>query len=107
MKLNTIQTIGDILRQLRGNKKLPLKKVAALLDIDTSYYSKIERNEKKATKMQIQQLEIFFELDKNALMIPFLTEKVFYEIVEEDCAVEVLKIAEEEIIYIKTQKNGL
>jgi transcriptional regulator with XRE-family HTH domain len=80
MKSNSIQNTGDILRQLREDRQLPLRKIAALLDIDTSYSSKIERNQKKATREQIYLLEDFFEVEKNSLMIPFLSEKIYYEI---------------------------
>jgi transcriptional regulator with XRE-family HTH domain len=69
MKSNITQATGDIIRQLREDRQLPLRKIAAILDIDTSYYSKIERNEKKATKEQIQKLEAFFEVQKNSLIM--------------------------------------
>lgn len=107
MKSNILQKTGDIIRKLREDRQLPLRKIAALLDIDTSYYSKIERNEKKATKDHIQKLEVFFELDKNSLMIPYLSEKIFYEISEVDCADQVLKVAEKQVEYIKAQKSKL
>lgn len=107
MKSNIIPTTGDIIRQLREGRQLPLRKIAAILDIDTSYYSKIERNEKKATKEQIQKLEAFFEVEKNFLMIPFLSEKIYYEIAEEDCAYQILKVAESQVNYIKAQRNKI
>ena len=62
---------------------------------------KIERSEKKATKEQIHLLEDFFEVEKNSLMIPYLSEKIYYEISEEDCADQVLKVAEERVKYEK------
>jgi HTH-type transcriptional regulator, competence development regulator len=107
MKSILIQTTGDIIRQLREHRQLPLRKIAALLDIDTSYYSKIERSEKKATKEQIQKLEDFFEQKKDSIMIPYLSEKIFYEISEEDCAEQVLKVAEKQVKYLKAQKNKI
>ena len=42
------QTFGEYIRELRENNKMPLRKLAALLDIDQSTLSKIERNERKA-----------------------------------------------------------
>lgn len=99
MKSISIQTTGEIIRHLREKKELPLRKIAALLDIDTSFYSKIERNERKATKEQIHKLENFFALEKNHLLIPYLSEKIYYELYEEDCANEVLKVAEERVKY--------
>ncbi len=107
MKSNITQATGDIIRQLREDRQLPLRKIAALLDIDTSYYSKIERSEKSATKEQILKLEAFFEVEKNSLMIPFLSEKIFNEISDEDCADQVLKVAEKQVKYIKARKNNL
>ncbi|MEI6524139.1 MAG: helix-turn-helix transcriptional regulator [Bacteroidota bacterium] len=101
MKSNNIQTTGNIIRQLREGRQLPLRKIAALLEIDTSYYSKIERSERKATKEQIHLLEHFFEVEKNFLMIPYLSEKIYYEISEEDCAGQVLKVAEARVRYNK------
>ena len=105
MKSNNIQNTGDIIRQLREDRQLPLRKIAALLDIDTSYYSKIERSEKKATREQIHLLENFFEVEKNSLMIPFLSEKIYYEISEEDCADQVLKVAEARVKYEKKSEK--
>jgi transcriptional regulator with XRE-family HTH domain len=103
MKSNNIQTTGTLIRQLREGRQLPLRKIAAILDIDTSYYSKIERSEKKATREQIHLLEIFFEIEKNSLMIPYLSEKIYSEISEEDCADQVLKVAEERVKYEKKE----
>lgn len=43
-------TIGSKLREIRKSKYLPLKQVAALLDIDVAILSKIERGERKINK---------------------------------------------------------
>jgi transcriptional regulator with XRE-family HTH domain len=51
-----MDSFGEYLREQRENKGLPLRKVAAELDIDTSILSKIERNEREATK---EMLPIF------------------------------------------------
>lgn len=104
MKTKIAQTTGELIRKLRKEKELPLRKIAALLDIDTSFFSKIERNERKATKEQIHKLEEIFEVEKDALMIPYLSEKIYYELSEEDCATEVLKVAEERVKYEKSKK---
>ena len=44
------ETIGEKLRHIREGKELPLRKVAALLDIDVAILSKMERGERKITK---------------------------------------------------------
>ncbi len=106
MKSNSVQTTGEIIRKLREERELPLRKVAAMLDIDTSFFSKIERSERKATKDQIHKLEQIFEVKKDYLMITYLSEKIYYELSEEDCANQVLKVAEARVKYekSKTQK---
>ena len=105
IKSNGNQTTGEIIRQLREEKELPLRKIAAQLDIDTSFFSKIERSERKATKEQIHKLEEIFEVEKDFLMIPYLSEKIYYELLEEDCATEVLKVAEERVKYEKKKSK--
>jgi len=57
-----MKTFGEYIRKARENKGLPLRKVAAALDIDTSILSKIERNERRAT---IEMIPTFADsLDK-------------------------------------------
>jgi transcriptional regulator with XRE-family HTH domain len=57
-----MKTFGEYIRKSREDKGLPLRKVAAALDIDTSILSKIERNERRAT---IEMIPILAEsLDK-------------------------------------------
>lgn len=98
-------TFGEVIRKLREENELPLRKVAALLDIDQSFLSKIERNEKKATKEQVLQLAKIFKTDEKNLLIHFLSDKVTYELVNEEFGFEALKVAEKKIAYIKQNKQ--
>ena len=72
----------------------PPRKVATILDMDTSLLSKKEREERCATKEQINKLTEILNASKNELMIPYLSE-----IIDEDCANEVLKVVEKIIEY--------
>lgn len=103
MKSNSIQSVGEIIRQLREERELPLRKIAAQLDIDTSFFSKIERSERNPTKNQIHKLEEIFKVKKGFLMVPYLSEKIYYELSEEDCANQVLKVAEARVNYKKSK----
>ena len=93
-------TIGKQIRKLREDKGLPLRKVAAELDIDQSILSKIERGERKATKEQIIQIARIFSVDEKELLINYLSDKVLYELIDEDLAAEALQVAEEKIKYV-------
>jgi transcriptional regulator with XRE-family HTH domain len=98
-------TFGELIRNLREEKKLPLRKVAAHLDIDPSTLGKIERNERVANKELIVLLSEILMVNSTELLISYLSDKVAYEIMEEDCTKDILRVAEEKIKYFK-EKNG-
>ncbi|MBN1340710.1 MAG: helix-turn-helix transcriptional regulator [Bacteroidales bacterium] len=55
-EIMSTETIGGKLRHIREEKELPLRKVAALLDIDVAILSKMERGERRLTKEIVQKL---------------------------------------------------
>ena len=97
-------SIGEQIRKLREDKGLPLRKVAAELDIDQSILSKIERGERKASKDQIIRIAKIFSVDEKKLLINYLSDKVLYELIGEDFAADALKVAEKKIKYYKTKR---
>lgn len=99
-------SIGEQIRKLREDQGLPLRKVAAELDIDQSILSKIERGERKASKEQIIQIARIFKADKKELLINYLSDRVLYDLKDEDLAADALKVAEEKIKYMTKNKNG-
>lgn len=99
--MNIDKTTGEILREKREEKGLLLRHVSAKLDIDTAILSKIERNERKATKEQILKLAEILELNKEDLLVLYLSERILYEIKDEDLGSKALKIAERKIKYLK------
>jgi transcriptional regulator with XRE-family HTH domain len=102
--MNVAKTTGEILRESRERKGLLLRQVAALLDIDTAILSKIERGERKATKEQIIKLADILDLSKEELLIHYLSEKIAYELIDEDVAGRTLRVAEQKINYLKSVK---
>jgi len=97
-----METIGQILRNKRQALGLLLRQVSAYVDIDQAILSKIERNERKPTKEMLDKLAEILKLDKDELLIQFISDKIAYEIVDEDCASKVLKAAEKKIKYLKS-----
>lgn len=95
MKKNT--TTGEILREARERKGLLLRHVCAELDVDTAILSKIERNERKATKEQIIKLAEILDLDRDDLLIQYLSDKILNEIKNEDLGTKALKVAEQKL----------
>lgn len=76
-----------------------LRHVSALLDIDTAILSKIERGERKATREQIEKISEILELDKKKLVIQFLSERILYELKNDDLGLQALKVAEKNFKY--------
>jgi HTH-type transcriptional regulator, competence development regulator len=102
----TIKNIsfGEYLRELRETSNLPLRKVAAELDIDTSTLSKIEKNERNANQHIIEGISRIFNIDKSELKIRYLSDRITYQLLGEEDGIEILKVAEEKIKYYKQQK---
>lgn len=104
--MKTNKSTGEILREKREEKGLLLRHVSAELDIDTAILSKIERSERKATKEQILKLAEILDLDKDNLIIQYLSEKILYEIKDEELGSKALKVAEKKMKYINKNKSG-
>lgn len=99
------ETIGEKLRHIREEKELPLRKVAALLDVDVAILSKMERGERKITKEVVLKLADIYDYNADELLVSFLSDKILYEIQDEDLGIEALKVAEERAKYIKANKK--
>ena len=93
------ESLGEKLRRLRNEKKLPLRKVAALLDIDVAILSKMERGERKLSKDIVLKLAEIYNYDADELVIMYLSEKILYEIGDEELALKGLLAAEGEVRY--------
>jgi transcriptional regulator with XRE-family HTH domain len=51
-----VTSFGEYIRSLRETAGLPIRKIAAQLDIDPSLLGKIERNERQPTREQIASI---------------------------------------------------
>ena len=101
------QSFGETVKKLREERNLTLREVAEQLQIDISMLSKIEKNNRKASKQLIERIALFFNVKDKDLKITFLSDKVAYDVMgEEDFAHEVLKVAEKKVKYLISQKNS-
>lgn len=101
-----MESFGDIIKQLRESKNLPLRVVSAYLDIDQAILSKIERGLRTANRALVVKLATFFEVDKNELLIAWLSDKLILELTDEDVALEALQVAESKVVY-RTTRNSI
>lgn len=100
-----MDSLGDIIRKLREEKELPLRIVAAYLNIDQAILSRIERGQRKPSREQVIKLAEYFKFNENDLLIAWLSDKLVYEVVDEQIALKALEVAEEKIKYINMKKG--
>lgn len=72
-------SFGSYLKQIREQKKIPQRKVAHRLDIDTSTLSKMELGERQITVSMIEGLADALGLDYRELQIKFVSEKIMQD----------------------------
>lgn len=101
------KTIGQILRDLRVSRGLLLREVGAQLSLDSTILSKIERGDRMPTKEQVKALSEFYEEQKNDVIIAWLSDKLAYEVRDENLALEAMKVAEEKVGYVLSPKMSL
>lgn len=99
-----MDNLGHIIKKLREEKKLPLRTVAAFLDIDQAILSKIERGQRKPSRDQVVKLAGYFQVMENDLVVAWLSDKLVYDLEDEEVALRALKMAEEKVAYIAFKK---
>lgn len=70
------ETFGDYIKKARETMKLPLRKVAAHLDIDQSTLSKVERGERPASPDYLKPLAEILQLDIKEVQAKFIADKI-------------------------------
>jgi transcriptional regulator with XRE-family HTH domain len=101
-----LESFGEIIKNLREEKDLPLRKVAAYLDIDQAVLSKFEHGARMPKREQVIQMAQYFETDENKLLVKWLAQKVIYEIEDDELALEAMMIAEANIKYSIVRKSA-
>ncbi len=94
-----METFRERIKGLRLERKLPLRTIAAELDIDQAILSKIERGQKRASRKHVLQLSAFFSLSQDELLVAWLSDKLVYELQNESVALKALQVAEEKVVY--------
>ncbi len=106
MSKQKLTSFGERIRQLREEQKLPQRKVAALLDIDSSLLAKFERNERQPSKVLITKIAEIFKENSDELIKEAFTDKIAYQILEEEADSKILRVAEAKVEYLKKQKSS-
>lgn len=70
------ESFGAYIRRLRESKGLPLRKVAAQLDIDTSTLSKVERGVRPISIEYLRPLSQILKIELKEIQIRFVSDHI-------------------------------
>ena len=82
-----------------------MREVAAEIELDQALLSKIERGERLPTKDQVLRLAAFYKLDLNEVLVAYISDKLVYELRDEELAIEAMQVAEKKMIYNSKHEN--
>jgi len=94
---DNLKSFGETVRELREGKGLLLRQVAAELEVDTAFLSKMERNEKKASRPQVNNLAKTLGVELDNLLTIWLSDKLLDTLSEEPSAYNALKLTEKRL----------
>ena len=95
------ESFGEYIRRLREEKNLPLRKIAAQLDIDTSTLSKVERGDRPISIEYLKPLSKILEVDLKEIQVKFVADTINKDFGELKYLADGLKEAEKQIIKSK------
>ena len=99
-----MESFGNLIKKLRSEKGLLLREVSASLQIDPSLLSRIESNQKRATRDHVIRLAVILGADENELLISYLSDKIIYELMGEELAMKAMVVAEEKMRYLISKR---
>jgi transcriptional regulator with XRE-family HTH domain len=97
--------LGEKLKQLRESKGLLQRQVAAELEFDTAYISKMENNDKPVSKAYLSKLAKLYEVDEQELLTLWLADKVYDVVKDEDVALQAMQVAVDEVKSITKKRK--
>lgn len=98
-----MKSFSEIIKSKREEHKLFLRQVSALMEIDQAIISKFERGERKPTKEQVLKFAEIYDLNPDDLVISWYSDKVAYDLLSEENAEKILKVAESKVKYLKSK----
>lgn len=98
--------LGEMLREQRKAKKLSLRDVSSMLDLDVAIISKLERGERAFNKKLIIAFSTLYQLDIKQLLAIFYADKLLKDIDDDEIVLDVIRLAEESVQYRTNKKES-
>lgn len=95
--LDTFVSIGDTLKEIRETRGFNLQEVSLKTHINYTILSRIETGKRLPTKPQIKSLANFYNYSEHELVKYLISDKILYEIQNEDFGLEGFLLAEQRI----------
>ena len=92
---------GNKIKELRDENGVLQRQLAALLEIDTPMFSKIERGDRKAKREQVVRLAEYFHQDEKEMLTLWLADKFIdavKDVQDRGLCVDAIVLAQEEIM---------
>ena len=96
--------LGKKLKELRQAKGLVQRQVAANLEVDTAYISKMESNEKPVSRQQLKKLSVMLDIGEEELLTIWLADKLYDIAKDEAVGLKAMEAAEEVLKMNKRKK---
>lgn len=98
--------LGEKLRELREAKGLVQRQVAAELEVDTAYISKMESNEKPVSRQHLKKLSVLLGIAEDELLTLWLADKVYDVVKDEEKAIMAMEVAQQKLIAKSKHKKN-
>ena len=96
--------LGKKLKELRQAKGLVQRQVAANLEVDTAYISKMESNEKPVSRQHLKKLSVMLDIGEEELLTIWLADKLYDIAKDEAVGLKAMEAAEEVLKMNKRKK---
>jgi len=91
---------GNRIRELRDKQGVLQRQLAALLEIDTPMFSKIERGDRRAKREHVIKLAEYLHQDVKEMLTLWLADKVLDAVgAEEEISYDAITVAQCSIFY--------
>jgi HTH-type transcriptional regulator, competence development regulator len=95
--------LGEKLKELREAKGLVQRQVAAELEVDTAYISKMESNEKPVSRNHLRKLAAILAIEEDQLLKLWLADRVYDVVKEESVGIQSIEIV---YTYMKRKRGS-
>ena len=88
---------GKKIRELRDEQGVLQRQLAALLEIDTPMFSKIERGDRRAKRKHVIKLAEYLHQDEKEMLMLQLADKVLDAVGDDELSYDAITVAQEQI----------